>query len=189
MIGYAIVNLQDGTIDTTYSFPLTGSPPSAVAVFHDEGYTWETVGWTDGVRKLVELERSQPLSSDPLVRAVSQLPRFDGEKAIIDVTFERISSDEAALIIAAKAGEIILSRYPDWKQRNMTAQGVSLVEKQAAGVELTAADLQAKTDIEGVWSWIGVVRAYSNSLTDAFTEGKTVDLVVGSIDGSGEWPT
>ena len=79
MIGYAIVNLQDGTIDTTYSFPLTGSPRPLSLCFMTKGTLGKLLVGL-GVRKLVE-QKGLNLFLLILCCAVSQLPRFDGESA------------------------------------------------------------------------------------------------------------
>lgn len=68
--------------------------------------------------------------------------------------------------IKAEAARRIMTRYPEWKQRNMTARGVELLHIQA-GRSWTP-DEQAEADaLQAAWDWIGSVRAASDTLEAA----------------------
>lgn len=58
----------------------------------------------------------------------------------------------------------ILSAYPDWKQANMTARGVELVQKLALGQSWTPAETAEAAALQTVWAWITLVREASDAL-------------------------
>ena len=90
----------------------------------------------------------------------------DDDAAVQAVIDAYTAAETAAPIISeikAHAREIILARYPDWKQTNMTARSVELTERVATGGALTTAE-QAEIDaMKAVWSWIKSVRAASDA--------------------------
>lgn len=56
----------------------------------------------------------------------------------------------------------ILAKVPDWKQRNMTARAVELLEAKAAGAKWSPEE-QAEADaIRAAWRWIKERRARSD---------------------------
>lgn len=64
--------------------------------------------------------------------------------------------------IRAEARRRILARYPEWRQQNMTARAVELVDK---GVDnLTSEEAAERAAIAAAWEWIKSVRAASNDL-------------------------
>lgn len=68
--------------------------------------------------------------------------------------------------VNALAGEKILSVYPDWKQRNMTARMVELVRDGQAGST-------EGQQLAAVWDWIKSVRAASNVANSAIASATT----------------
>ena len=69
---------------------------------------------------------------------------------------------EAITAIKAEANRRILARYPDWKQRNMTAQSVALLDKGRENWDDT--DREVATQARAVWDWIRTIRAHSDAL-------------------------
>jgi hypothetical protein len=67
----------------------------------------------------------------------------------------------AAIVrVNQRAGEIILLRFPQWKQANLTARAVEL---QSIGTEnWTESEAQEWTGITAAWAWVKSVRAQSN---------------------------
>ena len=65
--------------------------------------------------------------------------------------------------VKAEAGRRIVARYPEWKQRNMTARGVELLHIQTS--EPWTPEEQAEADaLQAAWDWIASVRAASDIL-------------------------
>lgn len=62
--------------------------------------------------------------------------------------------------IKAKASEVILDAFPEWKQRNMIARAVELKTKAS----LSASEQAELDDIQGVWDWVVLVRTESDRL-------------------------
>lgn len=67
------------------------------------------------------------------------------------------------LRIKGKAREIILAKFPEWKQANMTAHAVQLTRKLLAG-SITAAELAILDQYENeAWAWVKAVRDASDA--------------------------
>ena len=78
---------------------------------------------------------------------------------------------DPAEVEAARVGEIkqeaystIITQYPEWKQRNMTARTLELTRKETAGGTLTTEEAAEITAMESVWAWVTGVRAESDRL-------------------------
>lgn len=72
--------------------------------------------------------------------------------------------DERKADIKNKAGEIILARYPSWKQANLQARFTELVDKVQSGGTLTAQEQMEKDGIKSAWAWAKLVRSESDRL-------------------------
>lgn len=72
--------------------------------------------------------------------------------------------DERIAAIKQQASNIILNRYPLWKQQNLHARFTELVDKAQSGEELTADEQIEKSNIKSVWTWAKAVRAESDRL-------------------------
>jgi hypothetical protein len=109
----------------------------------------------------------------------------------------------AAAIQIAKArgcaGKIILSAYPDWKQRNMIAEGNGHTFKIATGGNtLTSAEVDRAAYLQSVWAWVQAVRVASGTIEDAVDTisvdaGKTdlqkvQDILDIDVDAHVAWP-
>lgn len=76
-------------------------------------------------------------------------------------TQEQIDGQIVAIKLAAR--EDVLARFPEWKQSNMTARAVELLEAKAAGAKWSP-DEQAEADaIRNAWAWIKERRAQSDA--------------------------
>ncbi len=64
-------------------------------------------------------------------------------------------------IIKGRAAETIRLRYPDWKQRNMTARAVELLFIKSQREHTKEEQLECD-EIIAAWEWIKQVRADSN---------------------------
>lgn len=70
----------------------------------------------------------------------------------------------AAQDVKDEARRRILAVYPDWKQANMTARGVELIQKLAQGGAWTQDEEAEAAALEDAWSWIKSVRAASDAI-------------------------
>jgi hypothetical protein len=81
--------------------------------------------------------------------------------------------------IKTAARQIILSRYPDWRQANLTARAVELVSLgETSGPEWQ--------QMQSIWAWIQSVRARSDLLEADVAACTTVEAVKGIVIGG--WP-
>lgn len=70
---------------------------------------------------------------------------------------------ERVTAIKTRAGEIILARFPTWKQSNMTARFVELLNIELAS-SLSDAERAEKQVLLGAWAWVKAVRDESDRL-------------------------
>jgi hypothetical protein len=82
-------------------------------------------------------------------------------QAVIDV-FDPAAGDPAS--VKAEAARRILVRYPEWKQRNMTARGVELLSRRLVAGAWTEAEAAEATTLQAAWDWIKSVRAAADAL-------------------------
>ena len=94
---------------------------------------------------------------------------------------EVLAATQAAKRFAIKtaARQIILSRYPEWRQANLTARAVELVSLN----ETSGAEWQ---QMQSIWAWIKDVRARSDLLEADVATCTTVEAVEGIVIGG--WP-
>ena len=83
--------------------------------------------------------------------------------------------------VEAEAQRRILARYPDWKQRNMTARGVELTFKVAQGEALAAGETDEIAALQAAWGWIKAVRAASDTL-------EALDPIPADFAEDARWP-
>ena len=93
-----------------------------------------------------------------------------------------VSPADQIATIKAEASARILAVIPDWKQRNMLARSVELLEIRESGEILTASELSELDGIRNAWSWARSVRAYSDQLEALVAQGEAVD------PATAEWP-
>ena len=83
------------------------------------------------------------------------------------------------LAIKQAARQIILARYPEWRQANLTARAVELVSlNETSGPEWQ--------QMQSIWAWIKDVRARSDLLEADVAGCTTVEAVEGIVIGG--WP-
>lgn len=94
---------------------------------------------------------------------------------------------QAAAVAAfkAEAARRILTRWPDYQQRNMTARALELTRKRVAGSVLTQAEIDEETAFQAAWDWIKLVRGAENAATAAAMAAGTVAAVAAIIPA---WP-
>lgn len=80
--------------------------------------------------------------------------------------------------VRAKAGAIILARFPDYKQRNMIARSLEIVRMASP----SPADLAEMAQIEAAWAWVKSVRDACAALEVRIGNGESI--AIASI----EWP-
>lgn len=113
----------------------------------------------------------------PQVRWLSDTPRpTDAEIAAAALPAAKAAK---RLAIKTAARQIILSRYPEWRQANLTARAVELVSLgQTSGSEWQ--------QMQSIWAWIKAVRARSDLLESDVAACTTV-AAVDAVQLSG-WP-
>jgi len=82
--------------------------------------------------------------------------------------------------VKEEAGRRILERYPDWYQRNMIADAVTLAEIGAAN--RTAEQNARVVELNSAWGWVTAVRVRSNELE------ANLSLVQGAVSDDLNWP-
>ena len=117
----------------------------------------------------------------------------DDEAAVQTIIDSYPASATAAPVIAEikmHAREIILARYPEWKQANMTARSVELTEKLASGTALTVDEQGEIAAMKNVWAWIKTIRTASNEREAAINAFVAASDYAGilSYDWRTGWP-
>jgi hypothetical protein len=86
-------------------------------------------------------------------------------------TRDAIEARMAELAAAARVGAVkaearrrILARFPEWRQANMTARGVELLNIRVVAGSWTAPQAQEAGELGAAWDWIKAVRAASNAI-------------------------
>ena len=94
---------------------------------------------------------------------------------------EILAATQAAKRAAIKAAarQVILDRYPEWRQANLTARAVELVSLG----ETSGSEWQ---QMQAIWGWIKDVRARSDLLEADVAACTTVEAVEGIVIGG--WP-
>lgn len=80
---------------------------------------------------------------------------------LIETVILTETTEEYVTRIKNKAGNIILFKYPQWKQANMTARYTELLTKQLDQT-ITNDELNEMIALRNVWDQIKAVREYSN---------------------------
>lgn len=175
-IGYAIVDTTSGEI--LERLPMLGADHRAKVVHPDGQATWEMPGWADDDRAIVPVDRSD-IELGLFEASVEQPAVFDGEKVVIATSAVPLAESVVSARVKQTARNIILRRYPDWKQQNMTARGVEIVFKLASGVGLTQSEQDEADLLQAAWDWIKAVRSHSDALETAYRDGEAISLVNG----------
>lgn len=116
---------------------------------------------TKGWRWLPVEKTDPPAYNDSLEIAGAELV-VDRTKVTYAWAVTRLSLDEQKAAVKKAARNRILSRYPEWRQANMTARGVELLHLGEAN--WTAAEKQEGDALRAAWSWIKAVRMASDAL-------------------------
>lgn len=106
---------------------------------------------------------------------------FSDDTTRLATDAEVLAAAKAAKRLAIKtaARQIILARYPEWRQANLTARAVELVSLG----ETSGAEWQ---QMQAIWAWIKAVRARSDLLEADVANCTTVEAV-DAVQLSG-WP-
>ncbi len=78
-------------------------------------------------------------------------------------TTARLTVEVQKQAVKDESGVRIYTPYPQWKQANMQALGLSLIDKKLAG-ELSTQEQAALDALYAVWGWIVQVRQASDAL-------------------------
>ncbi len=96
--------------------------------------------------------------------AVWKLPDPQPTQAELETAWAAVQDVPRKMEIKAEARKRILTRYPEWKQANMTARFTELLDKQLGGQSLTAEETAEKTALLAAWAWVKSVREHSDAL-------------------------
>ena len=66
--------------------------------------------------------------------------------------------------VKQEARKRILAKYPEWKQQNLTARAVELVELKHDNTTWTGPEETEADVIKAVWNWVKSVRTASDAL-------------------------
>lgn len=127
----------------------------------------------------LRLHNNAPLADDEAaVQAI--IDAFSGTDAVVPVV----------AAVKAKARDVIVARYPDWKQANMTARAVELTRIMAGGGALSPTESAELAALETAWAWIKSVRAASDAHEVALMELAQADDFAGIVgyDIAAGWP-
>ena len=187
-IGYSVIELSSNNeLAHSRSLPIKLSDPANP---HGRLASFDKVGQEapagTPLYKLVERwEVSRP--SDDYLKG-AQLISFDGTKIIVDYiwTFRGIQSSSFRMKkrIKTKAKDTILASYPDWKQRNMTAEGVSLLDSYRLNGSWTAEEQTRSDELNAIWASVKALRVHSGVLEaeiDVIVAGAGTDEEKGTL--------
>jgi hypothetical protein len=141
---FARINERD-EIEVIREFPEAPDPNPA------KGWRWVHVEDTPGP------DHSSKLETAIAVRVV------DGAKVVTQWTVARRPIAEQNQAVKDEARRRILSRYPEWRQANMTARGVELTLTKIAR-EWTPEEQGEADTLQGAWDWVESVRAASDAI-------------------------
>jgi hypothetical protein len=66
--------------------------------------------------------------------------------------------------VKAEAARRILARFPDWKQRNMNAQAIALLQSLILNGSLTAEEQALSDSLNAAWAAVSAIRAASDAI-------------------------
>lgn len=110
-------------------------------------------------------------------------------QAAIDAYSPQRVAESLYPAIKGHARELIDARFPAWRQANMTARALELIDGLIAGT-LTPEEAAELAAIRAAWGWVKSVRATSNfheSALAALAEAGDFPAVIG-YDWRGGWP-
>ena len=153
-----------------------------------------TAKWSDPDHTSIEAVidgQPLPVPASPGNRHYKLL--MEGRAAVLDEDGNEISpavpptpvADYAPPVVTVadvktEAGKRILDRYPDWYQRNMIAEAVTMAEIGAANRN---AEQNARVvELNSAWGWVAAVRVRSNELE------ADLSLVQGAVSDDLNWP-
>jgi hypothetical protein len=177
MTKFALVNVENGTeYLVTNRLPWSPPPPNKpmgrLATFTEVGQE------VDGLRVVerVETERQNRYQI-----SIGSTSTWDGQK--ITVThqwgYHPLDQLKARRVSEIKdaASNIILERFPSYKQANMTARSVELQDIWRLSGVWTAEEQVEADAIKAAWAWVKAVRAHSNALEAEVMALSTADAV------------
>ena len=187
LIGYSCVDLKSG-LEYHHSFVLPMNIPHPTQKM-GRFATFDTVGQVtpsdDPQYKLVERWEVTPLSIDHTRGSVSIT--FDGTKTTVDPNW--VVTALAGIVERKKAGikgialDLIIANLPEWKQRNMISEGLSLLDVKMVNGVWTAGEQTSADNLKAKWAKVVVLRAHSDILEEeidtlAVAAGTDEDRVV-----------
>jgi len=93
---------------------------------------------------------------------------FDGTKIIVDPGWvlgeltKVVDTKKAG--VKGKAANLIIAAFPEWKQRNMISEGVSLLDAYRLKGSWTVGEQTRSDELNVIWAKIIALRAHSDTL-------------------------
>lgn len=101
------------------------------------------------------------------------------------ISIAAIPKEELIAYTKGSAGSRIISRLPEWKQRNLTARSSELLKIRHDRAWTT--EEQAEVDAnQAEWDWVKQVRVASNQIETDVNDG--LITTEGEIDTDTRWP-
>jgi len=140
---------------------------------------------------IYQFVRTDPPESRLTHDPVEDLPRLEDGKYIQQWKAgkpkpqEEIEKQFEMTLVRVKqhASDLILAKYPDWKQRNMTMRVVTL----NATSPLTDEEQAELVEISVAWDWIDAIRAASDTLEQEMKAMGLADAVVFNVREWSGW--
>lgn len=146
-----------------------------------------------GVFRVMPTERP----GDPVATTCAELPpvrngglyfqQWSEPVAISAADLQRLRDGLVSRVKAA-AGRRIVTRMPEWKQRNYLAFSLDMTRGQLKGRSEKPEDSQKMDFIGGEWAWAQAVRDVSNALEVMLTEMPIEEAINYDIENHPEWP-
>lgn len=137
-----------------------------------DGFGWWPVVDVRPALSLGQVYAAEPdLAVDVEARVVTATYAVISDPAAIAAAMDALEIDLIGGVKRA-AGDVILARYPDWKQRNMTAEAAALTRVLAAGGAWTAEQADRAAVLDGAWAWVSAIRAASDAAEAAIAAAK-----------------
>jgi len=122
----------------------------------------------------VELDPVDTVAGDQVTRTIAVRAKSADELAVLRA--------EKVAALQAEAGRRIETLYPQWRQMNMTARAVVLIDLRQTR-DLTPEELAEQDELRAAWSAIAAIRARSNQLEAAIPQGAARLFAFDPLDG------
>ena len=102
----------------------------------------------------------------------------DGKVIIInnDPREKEIIKNEKITEIKKIAHQIIIDKFPEWKQRNMAHASSDILDAKIFNGELTAEQETQRQELKQAWAWVNSIRSQSDDMEAELEELSAEDI-------------